>query len=667
MKKLTLTWNVYKKFFEISDRLSLELDNDVSLINISTNLIKLSELIRQNAWDDLLEGELLWRWMHYIVLDNIDIIWSYLDDSKEVAYLKTTFVWVFEILELSKNKVVYLDISTWEKYDIVWEWELSESSLEEDFSVWDLIISRLIKLDDGWYNMKNYYYIQNNWSLENYFEELKLAYKHIFSWVKDVLDVEERMNLLTKNLNWDKGIWANINYLKRIKWILLKPMWKKNYRKLENILKSNKKNSYTDFLNFLKNYKLSQKEIEDLKEYASAYLQENIKSPLDEKKEQLNIRIKMVMETFFQVLLKENIEIPNDRKMTEKEFKNLEDRKNKWFEEKNSLFWDRTPKEFLHDIDPEYDINDLRFQQIDPEEEEFYDWYNKYFTDEEKEIYEKALKDSKSKNFKSAINWYIKLLDEHGNFFRLKWNYISSFVNSIIDKYWKVKDDSFVKTIELEELEKDFDFMTNLSKELKNLDKLKKWYSINWSNNFDYIMKHFIPLLSHLVLIKRYEIIKELIKNDNEEELVNKVKIIIPDFEVEEFIEKVREENTTYIDYKSRIIKNLWYKEDDMWDIFPYFWKKYKNKSDFINDDIEKLYKNIWVRKIKLEWLNKFNQFILENSKQIKSRKSKIRIIIKESIEFWDIIMPNLILNMIDNEEERKKFIFSMGILGIKL
>jgi hypothetical protein len=46
----------------------------------------------------------------------------------------------------------------------------------------------------------------------------------------------------------------------------------------------------------------------------------------------------MVMETFFQVLLKENIEIPNDRKMTEKEFKNLEDRKNKWFEEKNSLF-----------------------------------------------------------------------------------------------------------------------------------------------------------------------------------------------------------------------------------------------------------------------------------------------------------------------------------------
>jgi hypothetical protein len=70
-------------------------------------------------------------------------------------------------------------------------------------------------------------------------------------------------------------------------------------------------------------------------------------------------------------------------------------------------------------------------------------------------------------------------------------------------------------------------------------------------------MKHFIPLLSHLVLIKRYEIIKELIKNDNEEELVNKVKIIIPDFEVEEFIEKVREENTTYIDYKSRIIKNL--------------------------------------------------------------------------------------------------------------
>jgi hypothetical protein len=30
-----------------------------------------------------------------------------------------------------------------------------------------------------------------------------------------------------------------------------------------------------------------------------------------------------------------------------------------------------------------------------------------------------------------------------------------------------------------------------------------------------------------------------------------------------------------------------------MYDIFPYFWNKYKNNDDFIDDDVEKLYKNI--------------------------------------------------------------------------
>jgi hypothetical protein len=30
--------------------------------------------------------------MHYLILDNINVISDYLDNSKEVEYLKTTFV-----------------------------------------------------------------------------------------------------------------------------------------------------------------------------------------------------------------------------------------------------------------------------------------------------------------------------------------------------------------------------------------------------------------------------------------------------------------------------------------------------------------------------------------------------------------------------------------------
>jgi len=70
----------------------------------------------------------------------------------------------------------------------------------------------------------------------------------------------------------------------------------------------------------------------------SAYIKENIKTPEQEKQSKLNTRLSVVMNSFFEVLKKENIEVPRDRKMTEKEFENLEDRKTKWLNEKNSLF-----------------------------------------------------------------------------------------------------------------------------------------------------------------------------------------------------------------------------------------------------------------------------------------------------------------------------------------
>lgn len=190
------------------------MDNDITLLNLSTNFSKLLELVLINwAWME----EAYWRWMHYLILDNINVIWEYLDNSKEVKYLKNSFVWLFEILELNNDKVIFLDINTWKKIEIIWEWEWSEFSLDKDFSVWDLIISRLIHLEDWWYNMKNYYFIKK---VDNS-DELLLAYKHMFNWINDVLDIEERMNMINNYNNWNENLWNNINYLKRIKWILL--------------------------------------------------------------------------------------------------------------------------------------------------------------------------------------------------------------------------------------------------------------------------------------------------------------------------------------------------------------------------------------------------------------------------------------------------------------
>ncbi len=672
MKKLSLGSSVYQKFFDIWNEVLKNLNKDISLLNIATNFKKIVELIQLNSWYDIAEAEVYWRSLHYITLDNINIISDYLDNSKEIEYLKTTFVWIFEILEISNEKVSFLDISNWNKYEIIWEWEGSESSLEKDFSKWDLIISRLIKLDDWWYNMKNYYYITNNIEENNYFEELKLWYKHMFSWIKDVLDIEERMSLLNKTNKEVNNTWVNINYLKRIKSILLKIIWKKIYKKAENILKDNKQSAFSDFFEFISLYKINTKDLDDLKEYVWLYLQENLKTPEEAKQEKLTKRLEMVMQTFFRELQETNSELPINRKATKGEIDLLEDKKNKWLKSKNSLFWDKTPLDFIHEVDPDYDISNLRLQQVPKHELEFYDWYTKYFSEEEKDIYEESIEKSRDKKFLEARDLAEQLLVEHSWFFRLKGNYISFYVNSIIDKYWDVRNDDFVENISLEELEKDFDFMLDLDNQLKELSRFKKWYSIVWAENIPQIKEFFAPLLRRLVTIKRDRIIDKLIKNKDEKALISRIRKIILDFDLEEFLDKVREEGTIYVDYKDlRIIEKKWYKEDEIRDILPYFWQKYKKKEDFIVDDIEKMYRKIWVRKLKSNELEKFNEFIIKKSQKIKKKKSKIRKLFEESIEWWEVEHPSMIIYLIEKywgeEKNRSKadFIDSMDILGV--
>ena len=198
MKKLTLDSSLYKKLFEISDSLSVSLASDIDLLTISLNNEKLSKYIIENSNWDILEAEVFWRLMHYSILDNINLIWKYLDNSDEVKYLKTTFLGVFEILELSNNEALFLNHNTNKTYKIIWEWKWSETSLESDFEVWDIIISRLINLEDWWYNMKNYYFINKKRYGWEWFEKLKFWYSAMLAWVSNVFELEERMNQIMK-------------------------------------------------------------------------------------------------------------------------------------------------------------------------------------------------------------------------------------------------------------------------------------------------------------------------------------------------------------------------------------------------------------------------------------------------------------------------------------
>jgi len=662
MKKISLKWDIYKKFYEISDKIFANLDKDIALVNMATNFKKIVEITMKGwlAWED----EAYWRSMHYCVLDNIWVISNYLDNSKEVWYLKNTIIWVFEILRIDKEKVIFLDVSNWKEYEIIWEWEWSESSLEIDFKNWDLIISRLIKLDDWWYNMKTFYFIKQDSLQENDFENLKIWYKQIFVWIRDMLDLEERMEQLNKVTQDIDDNW--INYLKRIKQILLKPLGKKRFKLLEKILKKADEKSFSEVFYIIGQTNISKDDVEKLKKYVVSYLNESIWKIWEKKYQETNKRLQLTINSFFEYLKINWREIRTDKKMHENEIKEVEQMKIHWFNTKNALFSNKTPLDFIHEIDPEYDISNLRMTKVDPEEQEFYDWYEKFFTEDENEIYKQALKDSIDLKYEKARTWYKKLLKEHFWFFRLRWNYLSVSINSIMDKYEKVKDNSFVKKISLEELEEDWTMLLNVDNELKELDRLKKWYTIKWSDNFSQIKSSFSPLLRHLIFLKRKSLINDLVKKDDELTLLSKIKDIIPDFEISEFIKKVREENTLFIDYIWRIKEWLWYKEDDMYEIFHYFWNKYKNKDDFIDDHIKKIYNDIWIRKIKPEWLKNFINFIFKNKKQINSSKSCIIDYFDELIDSWEITLPINIINFIDDEKNKKDFIKCMNILEVE-
>ena len=230
MKKLTSDSNILEKVSELFPKIYINLYEDNDLSTIGSNMDKLSKYINENSEWGIWVWEIFNRKVHYIILDNLNLIEKYLDKSNEVEILRTNKLWLFEIIEKKDQSVKFLDISLWEIYEIIWEWELDWQKLL-DLYVWDLLISRIIKLEDGWYNMKSFYYLINGYNWD-WLEEIKISYKYFFSWIKDMFDMEERMN----ELNYWLDTWSKINYLKRIKNLLLKPVWKKKYKKLEKIL-----------------------------------------------------------------------------------------------------------------------------------------------------------------------------------------------------------------------------------------------------------------------------------------------------------------------------------------------------------------------------------------------------------------------------------------------
>ncbi|EKE28129.1 MAG: hypothetical protein ACD_3C00094G0003, partial [uncultured bacterium (gcode 4)] len=249
-------------------------------------------------------------------------------------------------------------------------------------------------------------------------------------------------------------------------------------------------------------------------------------------------------------------------------------------------------------------------------------------------------------------------------FFRLRWNYLSSYFNLIVDKY--DIDDVKKADFDLDTLEKDWEFLINFKNEIENLDKLKKWYIIRNLWDIDETRDYLLSLLGYLTRNKRLFILNSMIKNKDEAVLLKRLNEIIIDFDLDEFLKEAALSNTVFVDIYNKRTYGQWYKEDDMWPILEYLWKKYKKPDEFLEDDIEKIYRSIWVRKIKLDKIYEFHNFVITKKEAIGSEKSRVKTIFREALEFWHIPYFLDIYYNIGNETYQKKFKEALRILWVR-
>lgn len=657
MKQITLDSKLYTKIYSLSDEVLKKIENwDMDYLIVGERIKKIYEF-----WYAI--G--IWEWLfetlvnHYLLFDYATwYINKVQDNSKELNILKTNIIWVFEIINMYENSIVYLDVFDSNKYEIFGEWMWSEKKLQ-DLNIWDIVIARLINMDWEWYNLRNYSYIFSNE------ESLKSVYKYLLNWAKDIYDIFERLYLIAK---WNEEHQEDINYERRIKKIFWNKLTNKLDKELNKILKSISEKTFSDFNKFLSNFKwFSKNEKEQLELYITSLINLEINKDSSIWNDEFKMRIQLVTQALMDYLKKEFKNTDYSIKLSKKDEELIEKEKENWLKTPNSLFSLKTPEFFLQEADPNYEISNLRFTQISVEELEFYDWYKKYFTEWDHKIYKKALKNSLNWKHKEAVIWYEELLIEHSDFFRLKWNHIVSRVNDIKNKYINVDDSNLnIDYFELDELDADWNFMVDLKMELKNLEKLKQWYKIMWDDKVNELVEYLVPILSFMTRVKRKSIIEKLVKEDNEVELIRRIKEIIPDFDLDEFIKETLIIHTTTDSsiYDGRIIIYD-YKADDMYPIFEYLWKKYKKPNDFIIDDIFNIYEKIWKNKINIKALDEFNKFIFLKTKEIKSKKSKIRLLFSEFMNFWNIIHSNIILDKIQDINLKNDFIKALEIILI--
>jgi len=50
--------------------------------------------------------------MHYVILDNKNLVKDYFDDTEESKALQNTYLSVFEVKEINTNSAVLVDIKT---------------------------------------------------------------------------------------------------------------------------------------------------------------------------------------------------------------------------------------------------------------------------------------------------------------------------------------------------------------------------------------------------------------------------------------------------------------------------------------------------------------------------------------------------------------------------
>ena len=554
-------------------------------------------------------------------------IWKTKRVSKEIEELKSSKLITFEIISKSNNKIEIIDILEWKKYSIIWEIKLNEIPINS-VNIGSIGIAFIIQINNEWHILKNVAYplIVDNESKEQQ-KTYKMMLQKAFQDVEGLLDIEKTIYEMNNIINdieaskFDEEAKIEDSNDENLKDILKEQLSQWYYKKALRFLKNNWIDKFMKFIT--KKWVI----YDNIEELAIKYLEK-------EENQKKDFRYQLLMEFFINDMEKNGIFIyaPNHGYDVDKLFKD-------WCKKPNKLFWSRSPEEEFKEVIPdlniwdniEISVKEVKNEYKEEKIKEFFGPYNKRFTDDEYEEFDKSIKFAEDNKFCEWLESTKKLMKRHWEFYRIVFNYTIFWWNCILSKYYDFLLDEDVQEINkmsLNQIIKDIKFIVEIENKFKYIKELNPDYQQLKKLMKDKEFKKTLQIKEALIKeLVKYSLFRSKIdESENKNQNLNRklIKIFISTFEINSFL-KFLEDIGSITEYINTFYKLNYYIENELENLLVIEYYTNIDKDLFIIESIIPTIKTFSrAKKINIKKLDILHKKIIENKEKILNLTSNI-------------------------------------------